>query len=285
MYIDNISSFLPAYSNYERNELLSIFRFANTKGFVTMKMEKDFLLTLILIKFWEKYEDLIFKWGTCLNKVYFPYFRLSEDLDFVINHEKGSTARKTLLRRYEKNFIEDLEVLWLQLQSKRKADEYRLAMFTFSYTSIIDESLQTIKIDISLKNNLLLPSIKGLIRSTFKDPFLEEPLFEKHYIQCIDLQEAMAEKLRASLTRGTPAIRDFFDIWYVKKHSDFDFTSTEFRELLEIKLAQANHKYTLRENYDLLVQQIETDLRPVLMKDYSFDFDSIFQFVLNYTEK
>jgi hypothetical protein len=95
----------------------------------------------------------------------------------------------------------------------------------------------------------------------------------------------MAEKLRAALTRWTPAIRDFFDIWYVKEHSDFDFTSLRFRELLEIKLTQSNHKYTLEENYDLLVGQIETDLRPVLMKDYSFDFDSIFHFVLGYIEE
>jgi hypothetical protein len=74
-------------------------------------------------------------------------------------------------------------------------------MFTFSYESIIDGSIQTIKIDISLKNNLILTPVSGLIRSTFQDPFLEEPLFEKHTIECIDLQESMAEKLRAALTR------------------------------------------------------------------------------------
>ena len=59
MYINNISRFLPKYTNYERNELLSIFKFANTKGFVDMKIEKDFILTLILMKFGEKYEDIL----------------------------------------------------------------------------------------------------------------------------------------------------------------------------------------------------------------------------------
>lgn len=82
-----------------------------------------------------------------------------------------------------------------------------------------------------------------------------------------------------------PAIRDFFDIWYVKEYSDFDFSSHEFRELLEIKLKQSNHKYTLEENYNFLSAQIETDLKPVIMNDFSFDFNSIYRFVLSYIQK
>jgi len=45
---------------------------------------------------------------------------------------------------------------------------------------------------------------------------MEENIFDTHYINCIDLKESTAEKLRAALTRRTPAIRDFFDIWYIK---------------------------------------------------------------------
>lgn len=74
-------------------------------------------------------------------------------------------------------------------------------MFVFSYTSLIDNSLQTIKIDISLKHNLVLSPVSGLIQSAFKDILLEEPIFGKHRILCIDIQESMAEKLRAALTR------------------------------------------------------------------------------------
>jgi hypothetical protein len=43
--------------------------------------------------------------------VYFPYFRLSEDLDFVINKEIGRTAIQTLLKKYEEDFIKDLSIL------------------------------------------------------------------------------------------------------------------------------------------------------------------------------
>lgn len=119
MFINNIHIFLPKYGNIAIDQFLEILAISNTSKFDRFKFEKDFLLTLILIKFWEKYTDLVFKWGTCLNKVYFPYFRLSEDLDFVLDMDLGRTARKTLLKEYEDNFIGDLQILWLTLRDER----------------------------------------------------------------------------------------------------------------------------------------------------------------------
>lgn len=285
MYIEKIRNFLPDYENLDKQSFLSILKISNKSSFISMKLEKDFLLTLILIKIWEKYPELIFKWWTCLNKVYFPYFRLSEDLDFVINHEKWASARKTLLRKYEDIFINELKILWIKLQFKEKWDSYRLAKFVFEYDSIIDTSIQTIKIDISLKNNLKLPAISWNIQSIYVDVILEENFFWKHYINCIDLKESTAEKLRAALTRITPAIRDFFDIWYIKNHSNFDFMNDDFINLVKIKIEEADCIYTLENNYDLLERQIETDLKPVLNDDFEFNLEEIFNFVLTFKIK
>ena len=284
MYIENIQSFLPLYQNFEKEKFLAILDRSNTQDFDPFKFEKDFLLTLILIKFWEKYKDLVFKGWTCLNKVYFPYFRLSEDLDFVLNMEIGRNARKTILKEYEENFIKDLSILGITLREERtKFDEYRLAMFTFEYRSIINQSLQTIKIDISLKGRLSLWAKPGKIQSIFIDSVYEEPLFSQdHTISCIDLTESVAEKMRAALTRREPAIRDFFDIWYVRSFSDFDFESDEFRSLLRQKLAEVQYEYTLENNKSLLERQIVTDLKPVLTDNYGFDFDTIYAFILSY---
>lgn len=284
MYIENIQAFLPLYQNFEKEKFLAILDRSNTQDFDPFKFEKDFLLTLILIKFWEKYKDLVFKGWTCLNKVYFPYFRLSEDLDFVLNMEIGRNARKTILKEYEENFIKDLSILGITLREERtKFDEYRLAMFTFEYRSIINQSLQTIKIDISLKGRLSLWAKPGKIQSIFIDSVYEEPLFSQdHTISCIDLTESVAEKMRAALTRREPAIRDFFDIWYVRSFSDFDFESDEFRSLLRQKLAEVQYEYTLENNKSLLERQIITDLKPVLTDNYGFDFDTIYTFILSY---
>lgn len=42
-------------------------------GFLPVMLEKDYYLTLVLSKIQELSNDLIFKGGTCLNKVYFDY--------------------------------------------------------------------------------------------------------------------------------------------------------------------------------------------------------------------
>lgn len=216
--------------------------------------------------------------------MYFPYFRLSEDLDFVLDMTLGRSTRKSILEKYENNFAEDLALLGLSLQDRRtKFDEYKLAMFTFEYESIINNSIQTIKIDISLKGKLLLSPKPGKIQSIFIDYVYEESIFSQaHTIGCIDLTEALAEKMRAALTRTEPAIRDFFDIWYAKHLGGFDFSDPVFRELLNTKLQEVDHKYTLEQNRELLVRQIKTDLRPVVTDDFGFNFDEIYDFILSH---
>ena len=178
----------------------------------------------------------------------------------------------------------DLALLGLTLRDERtKFDEYRLAMFTFEYRSSIDSSLQTVKLDISLKGRLSLPPKPGKIQSIFIDSVYEEPIFSQdHTISCIDIREALAEKMRAALTRREPAIRDFFDIWYVREFSDFDFESEIFRTLLRDKLAEVDWLYTFEDNRELLEKQIITDLRPVLTDDYGFDFETIYTFILSH---
>lgn len=281
MYIKKINKFLPNYKNLEKGFYLNILNFSN-KNFVLHKIEKDFLLTIILIKFWEKYPDLIFKGWTCLNKIYFPYFRLSEDLDFVINSDLWRTARQTLLKKYENEFISDLAKLWLKLKDERtKFDGHKQAMFNFEYTSILDESIQTIKIDISLKK-IYIRAFVWEIKSIYKDSILEEYIFWNHHINCIDLKESVAEKLRASLTRRESAIRDLFDIWFIKNNSNFDFDNEEFLDLLDKKLKEENYKYTLDQSYEQLKKQIDTDLIPVLSKDYDFNLDAIYDFILKF---
>lgn len=284
MYLSKINKFLANYSNYKKSYFKNILDWSNTVWFDSYKLEKDFLLTLILIKFWEKYPELIFKWWTCLNKMYFPYFRLSEDLDFVINTDDlWQTSRKKFLKDYENKFVEDLNILWITLTEERtKFDSYRVAMFNFEYKSVINNSIQNIKLDISIKNNLYLKPIPKKIQSLFVDKVLEESIFWEHIINCIDLKEAVSEKIRAWLTRSTPAIRDFFDIWYIKNNSNFNFQDEELLKLINIKLKEVDYKYSLEGNYELLEKQIETDLKPVLNEDFDFNFNEIYNFILTF---
>ncbi len=54
-------------------------------GFPTPMIEKDYFCTLVLDHLLSNGENrLVFKGGTCLSKVHASFYRLSEDLDFVI---------------------------------------------------------------------------------------------------------------------------------------------------------------------------------------------------------
>ncbi|MEI8253916.1 MAG: nucleotidyl transferase AbiEii/AbiGii toxin family protein [bacterium] len=143
--------------------------------------------------------------------------------------------------------------------------------------SIIDNSIQNIQIDITIKEKLELEPTSKTIKSIFISKTMEENIFVEHSITCMEFDEIVAEKTRASLTRSQPAIRDFFDIWYIKTFTKFDFG--RIVNLIEIKLEEVDYKYTIDESFDILNGQIKTDLKPVLKKDFDFDLQEIFKFI------
>ena len=53
-------------------------------GFTATLIEKDCYCSLILRCLFQGDSPLVFKGGTCLSKVHVGFYRLSEDLDFVI---------------------------------------------------------------------------------------------------------------------------------------------------------------------------------------------------------
>ena len=81
-------------------------------------LEKDYHLTKILHKIAEKQiKDLVFKRGTCLNKCYLGFYRLSEDLDFVYNKDTKELSKrqiKQILDKLRRELIEILDELTFQ---------------------------------------------------------------------------------------------------------------------------------------------------------------------------
>ena len=57
---------------------------AGETGFPPRLIEKDYFCSVLLEHLAARCDTLIFKGGTCLAKVHAGFYRLSEDLDFVI---------------------------------------------------------------------------------------------------------------------------------------------------------------------------------------------------------
>jgi hypothetical protein len=60
-------------------------------GFTGSLIERDYFCSLLLQYFFGSETSLVFKGGTCLSKVYVNFYRLSEDLDFIIPVTADST--------------------------------------------------------------------------------------------------------------------------------------------------------------------------------------------------
>ena len=245
--------------------------------FNVSKIEKDFYLTIILHYIAQHEKHLIFKWWTCLNKCHFWYYRLSEDLDFSIISEINRNKRKDELQALIKRLNVFLLSLWMKEDAVSKWDEHRLCRAVWKYTSRLNWTQETIQFDVKYISWYETEIVARTIESPFTHPLTDQNIFSEETIVCISLEEAMAEKMRAALTRSEPAIRDMYDIYHARTKW-FDFHG--ITELINLKVREVWWKSRFLENYDIFQRQIETDLEPVLWINMTFDFDETYNFIL-----
>ena len=265
-------------------------------GFSSRIIEKDYYCSLILNRLFSnhgKEVSLIFKGGTCLSKVYVDFYRLSEDLDFVIPVALDS-SRQSRRKKMEsvKKLFSELANNIPQIEIKedlRGHNESRQYIGYIEYPSCLFDRQELIKIEIGLREPLLLFSAKQPAKTIIENPFTGKPLLPLYSVKAIALEEGYAEKIRAALSRKEPAIRDFFDLLYAKNNLNLNFLNDGFIQLVEKKLAvPGNHPINISaERKKSLRKQVDTELRSVLRpSDFTwFDLDESFRIVLDIAAK
>ena len=205
----------------DENELR---RRARRTGFNVATLEKDYALTWLLSGiYWEdsKLRDiLIFKGGTAIRKIYFPEWRLSEDLDFTIMQEVDPQSLK-----------QSFEQVFLSV-SKRSSMVYSFSAFnTGEYAIFADVQFlgpigfkNKIAHDISLKEKMVEKPIRMKVKAEYEDI----PEFE---VLVYSPNEILVEKVRSILQRGKA--RDYYDVWRLMKEKEFSLD--KIRELLILK--------------------------------------------------
>ena len=211
-------------------------------GFRAPLLEKDYYLTLILSKVHEISDDLIFKGGTCLNKIYYSYYRLSEDLDFSMRLPEYTTTRGNRRKSIQpvKDKIEDFaKQLDMRIVDSEKAgrNESKQYVYYFAYKSVFQPAEQIIKFEIGLRFNPICPVEKKVVQHKFLHPFTKEPLFDAGKVNCLCLKEIVSEKLRAAALREVIAPRDFYDLDFILRH-DFNLADKEVLGLFKKKIEE-----------------------------------------------
>ncbi|GBE06025.1 hypothetical protein BMS3Abin10_01667 [bacterium BMS3Abin10] len=251
-------------------------------------VEKDYYLTVILNNIESRLSDkLVFKGGTLLNKIHLNYHRLSEDLDFVYFSKaeidtRGKRSRViTPIRKNMPGFLKYLGLDSNQPEGEgfNNSTQY---IFNISYPSFISGKSEGVKIEIALRQLPIDKPVHNVVEHFYKNPFTEEDLIPSNKILSLSLNEAVAEKLKAAITRRDLAIRDYYDLWHIAK-AKFDFHNKKFFSIFKKKLKGEGYKGDYRNNFGLdengiklLHSQVETDLMPVIRLGESFDLNKVF---------
>jgi predicted nucleotidyltransferase component of viral defense system len=226
-----------------KDEFLNILeRTAGQTGFSLGLLEKDYYITILLEGIQSLSDELVFKGGTCLSKVYYSYYRLSEDLDFSMRLPAGDITRSMRrdLMKPVKDKLRDLAeergmtAVGIDKAGRNLSRQY---VFLLDYGSVVTEKNQSIKLEIGRRFNPYLPVLKKKVNHTFLHPFTKEPLFDAGRVNCFSLKELVSEKLRAAATRVEIASRDFYDLGHLIKVG-FNFSDPDFLQLFRKKLAE-----------------------------------------------
>jgi predicted nucleotidyltransferase component of viral defense system len=209
-------------------------------GFASRLVEKDYFCTIVLFHL-AAVEGLVFKGGTCLAKVYAGFYRLSEDLDLVIPTPIDATrGRRSARAAGVKEAIAEISKRWPVLhvvEPLRGANASSQYLATLAYDSVLAGAQEPIKIEVALREPLSCEPIIGAATTVLLDPVTDLPLVAPVEFACIGLQEALAEKMRAALTRREVAIRDFFDLDHAVQVLGHDPASAKQLEMVRAKLA------------------------------------------------
>jgi predicted nucleotidyltransferase component of viral defense system len=263
---------------------------ADEQGFRPAIIEKDYHLTRILNAVNEHLSrDIIFKGGTLLNKIYLNYHRLSEDLDFSYRNDidvstRGKRSKAiTPIRKKMPSFLSLLKLTSDNPEGEgfNNSTQY---LFKLQYSSIIMKRRESIKFEISLRQVSFLPPITVPVKHFYQDPFTGEDLFPQGTVLALSLEESVAEKLKAAISRLTPAIRDYYDLGHFIK-AGFDFARPDFSKMVNEKLRLDGYKRDHSHNLGLSDQAIEelkrvseSDLIPMIRMDEQFDIDAVLNF-------
>ncbi len=205
-----------------------IIRIAKKRKLPLGTIEKDFILCYILDKIYNSHlkSKLIFKGGTALHKL-FLHKRMSIDLDF--------TELKPIKISELKKLVENKEINSKIKDINETATSTKILL---GYRSVL-EYKNNIIIDISKREKPILELMTKPLRS---------PYFEDIKILTFQLEELIAEKIRALIQRNKP--RDYLDIFYILNKKNCDLKKAI--ELSKQKLKNENDQFNMAKIFNNL---------------------------------
>lgn len=263
-------------------------------GFTQRLIEKDYFCAVLLAYLAEHGGDpLVFKGGTCLAKVHANFYRLSEDLDFAIPQPVDATRRQrrqavAQITKAVANITAHAPQIDVveALQGANNSTQYNGLV---AYRSPVTGQRESILIEVSIREPLLMLAEKVSAKTLLLDPISGSAAVPKVDVRSIALPEAMAEKLRAALSRKEVAIRDFYDLDHAAQQLNLELDGDQMLEMVRLKMSVPGNLPVNVGDSRLaeLRQQLDTRLRTVLRdSDFeAFDLDRAIRLVVGLAQR
>jgi len=187
-------------------------KIAIAKSVRAKQIEKDYVISWVLWGIAQNEfinNNLVFKGGTCLKKMYFENYRYSEDMDFTLRED--SVSDKNILNGFEDIFEKiyeesriKVEIISDSIDNHEASGSLKFKM-NYSATHGTDE----IKVDVTRGETIEFDVEHRIILNIYSD--LEEE--DETRIYSYSLEEVLIEKITALMGRTIP--RDLYDFDYL----------------------------------------------------------------------
>lgn len=123
----------------------------------------------------------------------------------------------------------------------------------------------TLKLEVGQRERLLRPIQSVSLSTLLLDPLFNESAVDPVTVFALDSIEAYAEKVRATLTRKHPALRDLYDLHHAVETGVLNWQNDDFLKLAAIKLAtEPPSDWLAATRIEAFRRGVNSELRPVL---------------------
>jgi len=182
---------------------------AGKTGLNASLVEKDYYCSVVLAHLYGKdKEPPVFRGGTSLSKIHADFYRLSEDLDFTLSISPvASRSERSRMISPVKEWVSSLGKELSVFRIEQKLIGYnnsRQYVAQIAYPSVVGNGSGRIKIEVGLREEILILPIRKNVRTLLENPFAKKQAIQEFEVLTLTREETYAEKIRAALTRREP---------------------------------------------------------------------------------